>query len=820
MSLGGGVNVGSIEADVKLNIGQLDSQLERVKSGVANVESQIERLNAEFQASGVSIDGYNAEMQRLVGLQNQLIRAQESLEESIRAATIAEDALRESTQSLTQTAQRSVAAAVAQTAQNQASATAFQQAATAAVANAAANLKSAQAAQQQAAAPAGARSAQAATQQAQASYQAAQAATQQAQAALQAAQAVQAQAAAQTKAAGAGQALTRQLRGASLAGLSLSRAGQDVAQAGWAAALNNVEFASAGLAQAFGATIPQAAAVGAVMQGVATAAYMVVENWDTWMDKLGMGIPTPAIDGLEGLKAELKDVDKQIDELHKKARLSLPELLKLNAAQQRSAQLEKDVEEQKAIDKMDGPSKEAKQRGQAFEDAVKSQGLPHVRDALTEHFADQADKEGQRLDAGQITDLFKTQGLDPGKMTRQQANDLGKSIGMKFDLDKMQGNADAAGGKPIGKQVKDLIAQQQFLLDKATNRFVTPEKLTRSTLVRGGQGDEDAIKATTDILNAKGMKDFSKEYTESSPEGKAAAKDQAKAAKDQAKAARERKAARAKLQRTLKSSLAKFRTSVKTTVKSAASKREQEEKRLADDFMKGKSGQRAIEGMSEDEVEAGLVETGMDKGKAKEVSGRVLGHINKKADEKVREFALEHGMTGKEARGEMIAEAREKEEQQDETIRARDVKRANKVLPGLDKQVESRLTIGEAMGGDRGQIGEDLAKAVERALLAKGIDPMESKRTAKAVVEEGQQSVDKKISDKAQDLDIDAAGAAKRRASEVFDGSELSRKVQSAVGAADDIPKKQLSMLEKSEQHLAIIAAQRQGNQINMKVKR
>ena len=165
-------------------------------------------------------------------------------------------------------------------------------------------------------------------------------------------------------------------------------------------AVNNVPQIAMGVAGMMGASATAAMAWAGGIGAVTVAIAALARHWDTLMDKFGVGIPTPALEGVEGLKKQLKDTEKTIDDLHKQKRLDLTELMDLEKATAKAKELNAELTRQKELkDLLDTTPKEQRERAAGFEEAIgQSGGGRAVLDLITTAFERTADAQGKVKD--------------------------------------------------------------------------------------------------------------------------------------------------------------------------------------------------------------------------------------------------------------------------------------------------------------------------------------------------------------------------------------------------------------------------------------
>lgn len=289
-------------------------------------------------------------------------------------------------------------------------------------------------------------------------------------------------------------------------------------------------------------------AAGAQVAGVAI--YQLTTRWDDLMGALGAAVPTPALDGLEAIDASLKAINKEIDDLRKKSFLTDIELGNLESAEKMGEQLKATQKEEKAVEKLEGGTKEDRARGSAFVDAIREQGGGDVvRGVLEEEFRKRAATDGRGLDDAEIDKLMRDAGvysagggLDPGILkdskhfNRERMNALARSLGLDVGFDDVD-DTELARGKDARDIIRDRLRGQRYLFDDVSGQMMTPAQMARSRLAEGARGNTVAAedvggaldrrfgtRTTVDTANGQVQSftpsAFSQSFNEASPEGK------------------------------------------------------------------------------------------------------------------------------------------------------------------------------------------------------------------------------------------------------------------------------------------------------------
>jgi hypothetical protein len=162
----------------------------------------------------------------------------------------------------------------------------------------------------------------------------------------------------------------------------------DDLQYGFSAVVNQLPQ----LATAFGMGAGLAGAVS--VAGVAIN--QLTKHWGDMQAALGLGIPVPALEGMEKLAARTKEVDSRIEELRKKKRLDIVESDELKRLTAEREALKAETENAKNLERITGGrGKEGKARGAAFEAAVAEGGGKFALEALVDALKARADEKGR-----------------------------------------------------------------------------------------------------------------------------------------------------------------------------------------------------------------------------------------------------------------------------------------------------------------------------------------------------------------------------------------------------------------------------------------
>ncbi len=176
--------------------------------------------------------------------------------------------------------------------------------------------------------------------------------------------------------------------------------------------LEDLQYGVAGAANNLGAAVqmfggPAGLVAGLTIAGVAVN--QLVKHWDGLQAALGMGVPTPALEGPAKLDAELKKAADRMEELQKKTRLTLGELLEFRKVQQQVAEGKAQQEQEKETKAAVGiTSANTDQYVQDYQKAVKAAGGGEfVRSTLAAALERGAD------DKGKVFDTYSNKSVTP-----------------------------------------------------------------------------------------------------------------------------------------------------------------------------------------------------------------------------------------------------------------------------------------------------------------------------------------------------------------------------------------------------------------------
>lgn len=178
--------------------------------------------------------------------------------------------------------------------------------------------------------------------------------------------------------------------------VDLSRGFEDFTTGGFLGVLNNLPGMTMNLAMGFGVAAEKAVAFGTAVSIIATASFAAYKNWGQLQALLGTGMDIPALKGLELMEDRLKTLDKRIEELRGKGKLSLPELGELNKATDERTRVKQEITDEKAFQGLTkAQSSEEEARGSAFAKAVKESGGMAALDSLVHALEGKADDKGR-----------------------------------------------------------------------------------------------------------------------------------------------------------------------------------------------------------------------------------------------------------------------------------------------------------------------------------------------------------------------------------------------------------------------------------------
>lgn len=178
--------------------------------------------------------------------------------------------------------------------------------------------------------------------------------------------------------------------------VDLSRGFEDFTTGGFLGILNNLPGMTANIAMGFGVAAEKALAMGTAVSVIATASFALYKNWGQVQSLLGTGLDIPALKGLEALEDRLKTLNKRIEELRGKGKLSLAESFELREATEERATVKRGIEDTKQLERVTGdPAAAEKARGEAFAKAVAESGGKNALGQLELYLEKLADERGR-----------------------------------------------------------------------------------------------------------------------------------------------------------------------------------------------------------------------------------------------------------------------------------------------------------------------------------------------------------------------------------------------------------------------------------------
>ncbi|WP_422931783.1 hypothetical protein [Singulisphaera sp. PoT] len=515
----------------------------------------------------------------------------------------------------------------------------------------------------------------------------------------------------------------------------------DDLQYGFNGVVNNISPLVYSFTAAAGASTAMASGIAAGAQLAAVAAYQVYSHWHDVQDLFGVGAT--------------RTEAEEMEDLAKATKLTADEQKRLNDYKK----------EQKELEKLrDTPNKETRESEKAVKKAVEDIGFNELKVGLMKGFI--GDNTNAKISPDEQAELDAASDLvaRSEKVTPEMRQDrINKRDEVQERINKRLSDADS-------EKAEDLL--MRAMNDNEGKDSKNP-------------GAMAALKNRVMLNESLFPEGTLENLDKTSPEAR-------KKAKDEKKAKKEAK----DLSDQIDSQFAAFDAD-NAEWKKYRAKREKWVKEQADALKGGDLGQAAIAGtLTEDMVRDRLTKMGVDKGK-----------VDAASDDVFRKLEIEGGkaisgrvaLTGEDRDVAAANLAREDQEKR----RKKDADLAAKTIPGLDKAIEQRLTIGTAMTGNGAVIAAGLQEQIRQLLIDAGIDPKAAAWQADAAVEEGGQRVNKKVVEEAMD---EQTKSQQTRSVDVFDASSLAAKLQSSVG--DSEAKKQTDILSQSRELLAKMANQ------------
>jgi hypothetical protein len=155
-------------------------------------------------------------------------------------------------------------------------------------------------------------------------------------------------------------------RNLGMATLEASRAIEDL-QFGLVGVINNIP----GLVMSLGGS---AGLIGII--GLSTvASYQLYKRWDDLMGLFSVGIPQPALSGIEQMQSKVRDLTEEVEGLRAQTSLTFIEFVRLSKAQEELAAANKSLTLEKDFDQLTQLKPEKQRaRGQGFRDVVSEYG--------------------------------------------------------------------------------------------------------------------------------------------------------------------------------------------------------------------------------------------------------------------------------------------------------------------------------------------------------------------------------------------------------------------------------------------------------------
>lgn len=166
--------------------------------------------------------------------------------------------------------------------------------------------------------------------------------------------------------------------------LGMSRAFQDVAQGGIAGGLNNIEQIFVGLPG-------KLSQLGGPAMAVATAGFLVYQNWDNVMNLFGRRTTLPPIDtsSLDGVKDKIKEVDDALEKLRKRPSVSFEDAEKFKELQAQEKELKEQLKVKQRMEHLkEAKSEAAQDAAKGVEKALGENGPKEILDAIEKAFND------------------------------------------------------------------------------------------------------------------------------------------------------------------------------------------------------------------------------------------------------------------------------------------------------------------------------------------------------------------------------------------------------------------------------------------------
>jgi hypothetical protein len=211
---------------------------------------------------------------------------------------------------------------------------------------------------------------------------------------------------------------SKRSRAGTAAAVEFGRGLEDVLVTGRAyGAINNINQALDGFLLQMRASPALIAGSTFAITALGLALDAVVKNWSGIQEKMGTGIPRPALDGMKDLEATLGRAKKEMAEFADKTRLSFPELVKFRELQDKIAESEELIRKGRQVQGIRDIKSQADQdAARQFREAVeRGGGGGTVVDELTEALRNQADERGR------VFSTFLNQAGTPRQIAEEMA---------------------------------------------------------------------------------------------------------------------------------------------------------------------------------------------------------------------------------------------------------------------------------------------------------------------------------------------------------------------------------------------------------------
>ncbi|WP_422932220.1 hypothetical protein [Singulisphaera sp. PoT] len=515
----------------------------------------------------------------------------------------------------------------------------------------------------------------------------------------------------------------------------------DDIQYGFAGVVNNISPLVYSFSAAAGASTAMASGIAAGAQLATVAAYQLYVHWDDVQDLFGVGAT--------------RTEAEEMEDLAKATKLTADEQKRLNDYKK----------EQKELEKLrETPNKATREDEKSKEGAIKDIGFNELKVGLMKGFV--GDGTNAKISPEDQAEL-------------DAANDYaerGKKVNREIYQDRINKRDELQ--ERINKKLSDEDSKQaEKLLLRAMNDNEGPDSKN--------PGAMSALKNRVMLNESLFPEGTLEKLMKTSPEERQKAKDEKKAKKD----AKD-------LSDQIDSQYAAFDASTAEWKKYKA-RRDKWVKEQVDALKGGELGQAAIAGtLTEDQTKDRLLKMGLDKDKVESAYEDVHRGLEISAGKTIAGRVAETGEDRDTAAANLAREDQEKRRKENADLAA-------KAIPGLDKAIEQRLTVGTAMTGNGAGVAAGLTEQIRQLLINAGVDPKAAANQASAAVEEGGQRVNKKVAEEAMD---EQEKSKQRKSVDVFDAGGLAAKLQASVG--DSEAKKQTTALEKSLGYLATIAGQ------------